>query len=212
MPELESGVERLRIAVAEGHFATSGTDEVHGAVAKVAEALGAARRVTLPEAARARAAAFMITPRARARPSSRRPQDEGGGLRSDDARPSAGRRGLCRRLVSCGAALPPLVSAPSSGAVPGGRHSTGAGDPVPSAAGSAKKRSSSTASEVPTRPSRRLTQPISFIGLPIATVPVRRPGALPLGVQVIAAPWREADVLCVARALERTESPTEAGY
>jgi Asp-tRNA(Asn)/Glu-tRNA(Gln) amidotransferase A subunit family amidase len=47
------------------------------------------------------------------------------------------------------------------------------------------------------------TQPLSFIGLPIVAAPLRRPGELPIGVQIIAAPWREADALRVARALER---------
>ncbi len=47
------------------------------------------------------------------------------------------------------------------------------------------------------------TQPISFIGLPVATVPVWTEGEkLPIGVQIIAAPWREDLVLRVARALE----------
>ena len=48
------------------------------------------------------------------------------------------------------------------------------------------------------------TQPISFIGLPVCTVPVWTPGeALPIGVQIIAAPWREDLVLRVAHALEQ---------
>ena len=48
------------------------------------------------------------------------------------------------------------------------------------------------------------TQPISFIGLPVAAVPVWTEGeTLPIGVQIIAAPWREDLVLKVARALER---------
>src|SRR5690606_18991447 len=42
------------------------------------------------------------------------------------------------------------------------------------------------------------TQPISFVGLPVAAVPVRDAGALPYGVQVIAAPWREDLCLRVA--------------
>jgi aspartyl-tRNA(Asn)/glutamyl-tRNA(Gln) amidotransferase subunit A len=46
------------------------------------------------------------------------------------------------------------------------------------------------------------TQPISFVGLPVAAVPVRTPGAMPYGVQVIAAPWREDHCLRVAAALE----------
>jgi aspartyl-tRNA(Asn)/glutamyl-tRNA(Gln) amidotransferase subunit A len=48
------------------------------------------------------------------------------------------------------------------------------------------------------------TQPISFIGLPVCAVPLWSEGErLPIGVQVIAAPWREDLVLRVARALER---------
>ncbi|TXN70171.1 AtzE family amidohydrolase, partial [Methylobacterium sp. WL18] len=47
------------------------------------------------------------------------------------------------------------------------------------------------------------TQPISFIGLPVVAVPVRLDAGLPLGVQVIAAPWREDLALRVARQLER---------
>jgi Asp-tRNA(Asn)/Glu-tRNA(Gln) amidotransferase A subunit family amidase len=44
---------------------------------------------------------------------------------------------------------------------------------------------------------------LSFVGLPIVAVPLREPGQMPIGVQVIAAPWREADALRIAWALER---------
>jgi Asp-tRNA(Asn)/Glu-tRNA(Gln) amidotransferase A subunit family amidase len=48
-----------------------------------------------------------------------------------------------------------------------------------------------------------LTQPISCIGLPVCAVPVWGAHAsLPIGVQVIAAPWREDLALRVAAALE----------
>ena len=53
-----------------------------------------------------------------------------------------------------------------------------------------------------------LTQPISCIGLPVCAVPVWEGGALPIGVQVIAAPWREDRVLGVAAALERAGAVT----
>ncbi len=36
------------------------------------------------------------------------------------------------------------------------------------------------------------TQPISFIGLPVVAVPLRKPGGLPIGVQVIANHYNEA--------------------
>ena len=56
--------------------------------------------------------------------------------------------------------------------------------------------------ELPVRPNLGLyTQPISFIGLPVVAVPVPLPG-LPIGVQVIAAPWREDVALRIAYALE----------
>ena len=45
------------------------------------------------------------------------------------------------------------------------------------------------------------TQPISFIGLPVVAVPIPlKP--LPIGVQIIAAPWREDVALRIAHALE----------
>ncbi len=59
--------------------------------------------------------------------------------------------------------------------------------------------------EVPSRPNLGIfTQPISFIGLPVVAVPIRGNGnALPVGVQIIAAPWHEVSALRVARFLER---------
>lgn len=46
------------------------------------------------------------------------------------------------------------------------------------------------------------TQPISFIGLPVVAVPVLGQ-ELPIGVQLIGAPWTEARLLQAARRLER---------
>ncbi len=47
------------------------------------------------------------------------------------------------------------------------------------------------------------TQPISFIGLPVVCVPTWTQGErLPMGVQIIAAPWREDIALRVAHVLE----------
>ena len=57
--------------------------------------------------------------------------------------------------------------------------------------------------EIPVRANLGIfTQPFSFVGLPVATVPIRRPGAMPIGVQIVAAPWREDLALRVAGALE----------
>jgi aspartyl-tRNA(Asn)/glutamyl-tRNA(Gln) amidotransferase subunit A len=46
------------------------------------------------------------------------------------------------------------------------------------------------------------TQPISFIGLPVAVAPVPLE-PLPIGVQIITAPWREDVAFRIAGALER---------
>jgi len=57
--------------------------------------------------------------------------------------------------------------------------------------------------EIPLRPNIGIyTQPISFIGLPVVAVPVPL-APLPIGVQVIAAPWREDVALRIAHALEQ---------
>ena len=49
----------------------------------------------------------------------------------------------------------------------------------------------------------RFTQPLSFIGLPVLSFPVKLPGKLPLGVQIVAAPYNEVLILRVAKALEK---------
>ena len=48
-----------------------------------------------------------------------------------------------------------------------------------------------------------LTQPISCIGLPVVTVPIPVLGQMPIGIQVIAAPWKERDAFLVAAELVR---------
>jgi len=58
------------------------------------------------------------------------------------------------------------------------------------------------------------TQPISFIGLPVVAVPVPLQ-PMPIGVQIIAAPWREDIALRVAYALERmgaVSAPPPKGF
>ena len=58
--------------------------------------------------------------------------------------------------------------------------------------------------DLPTRASMgMLAQPISFLGLPVVSVPLRTSGGLPIGVQLIAAPFREDACLRAAAALER---------
>lgn len=59
--------------------------------------------------------------------------------------------------------------------------------------------------ELATRPNMGLlTQPISFIGLPVAVAPYWTDSGLPMGVQLIAPPWREDICLRVAGVLEKS--------
>ena len=60
-PGIAQRVDALRIAVLGGYFRENAGAEARNAVARVAEALDAREDVTLPQVARARAAAFLIT-------------------------------------------------------------------------------------------------------------------------------------------------------
>jgi AtzE family amidohydrolase len=200
-PILDHGASGLRIAVVGGHFAGSGI--VAEAVATVARALGATGVVEIPEAARARAAAFIIT------------ASEGADLhladlksRARDFDPMTRDRFLAGALIPAGWVLRAqrfrrwyreqvlalfrdvdILLAPATPC------------PAPRIGQETIEIDGVT---VPSRPFIGVyTQPLSFIGLPIVVAPLRRPGELPIGVQIIAAPWREADALRVARALER---------
>ena len=59
------------------------------------------------------------------------------------------------------------------------------------------------------------TQPLSYIGLPVLAAPVNRPGKLPIGVQIIAAPGREDRLFAAAARLEARggdRRPCARGY
>ena len=192
----------LRIAVAGGYFQNNVFPEAVEAVARVAKALGATRTVEIPEAARARAAAYVIT------------TAEGASLHLDRLRrrPNDFDPAVRDRLLA-GAMIPaPLVDraqkfrrwyrarmlelfktvdviiAPATPCVaPKLGQTTFVLDGV----------------ELPVRAHIGIhTQPISFIGLPVVAVPVPLE-PMPIGVQIIAAPWREDVALRVAFALER---------
>jgi aspartyl-tRNA(Asn)/glutamyl-tRNA(Gln) amidotransferase subunit A len=60
-PLLAQDVSGLRIALAGGHFQKNLFPEAIEAVARVAKALGVSRTIEIPEASRARAAAYIIT-------------------------------------------------------------------------------------------------------------------------------------------------------
>ena len=202
--EIGKGISGLRIAVADGYFRRNGKPEAFAAVDKVAAALGAVRTVTIPEAARARAAAYVITTAESATLHLGRLKERAADLDPD----------VRDRLIS-GAMVPAawviqahrfrawfrdalrkvfadvdIILAPATPfhALPSGTKSvTLDGDSMPA------------------RPNIGLfTQPISFAGLPVVAVPVWLDGAsLPIGVQVIAPAWREDLALRVALHLER---------
>ncbi len=61
LPHLHEGVGDLRIAVAGDYFRRGGNPEAYAAVDRLAAALAVRREVMLPEAGRARAAAYLIS-------------------------------------------------------------------------------------------------------------------------------------------------------
>lgn len=200
---LSSPTGDLRIAIADGWFRDQGSPECHRAVDLVADALGTTRFVSLPEADRARAGAFLVT------------NSESAALHLDRLRRRAGdydpdtrdrflagttvpavwvdaahrMRARWRRILAGVFAEVDVILAP---ATPFAALEVG------------QKTMTLGGREVAARPNIGVfTQPVSFGGLPVAAVPVWLPGAgLPLGVQVIAAPFREDVALAVAARLE----------
>ena len=199
---LGDGVDGLRIAVLDGYFARGGEPEAFAAVGQVAAALGVSRTVTIPEAQRARAAAMVITASEGANihlaDLKRRPQDFdpltrdrflAGALVPAAVYVQAQRfRAWYRTAVADLFGNVDVLLAPTT--------------PCP-APRIGQDRIVLDGVEVLTRPNLGVyTQPLSFIGLPVLSVPVVRPGALPLGVQIVGAPFREAHVLRVGALLE----------
>jgi Asp-tRNA(Asn)/Glu-tRNA(Gln) amidotransferase A subunit family amidase len=211
---LRHPIPGIRIGVATGFFA--GDAEVQAYVGQIAKALDAGRMVTIVDAPAARAAAFIIT------------MAEGAALhldrlrtRADDFDPEV------RDRLIAGAMLPsawvgkaqklrrafrdkvlPLfedVDAILAPAVPLRAPKIG------------QKTAKLGGIDLPIRPHLGIfTQPISFIGLPVVTVPVwLKQSPLPMGVQIIAAPWREDICLRIAHQLETAgivTAPVAAGF
>ncbi len=202
-PTLEEGSNNLRIAIAGGYFARGGDPEAFRAVALAADALGTGKIVELPEAARARAAAYVITAaegaavhleRLRTRPGDFDPATRDrliAGAMIPAVWMQAAQRFRRWYQVQIRALFEEIdvILAPATPCrAPRLGQTTLVLDGV----------------AVPLRPNIGVfTQPISFIGLPVVAVPVRPDPGLPLGIQVIAAPWREDLALRVARELER---------
>lgn len=203
LPLLGGGVDGLRIAILDGHFARGGEPEAFTAVAQVASALGVSRRVTIPEAHRARAAAMVITAsegaNAHLADLKRRPQDFDPGTRD---------RFLAGALVPAGAYVQAQRFRAWYRAAVAALFESVDVLLAPTAPCAAPRigqdRIVLDGVEVLTRPNLGVyTQPLSFIGLPVLSVPITRPsGALPLGVQLVSAPFREAHVLRVGALLE----------
>jgi aspartyl-tRNA(Asn)/glutamyl-tRNA(Gln) amidotransferase subunit A len=202
LPTLDQGIAGLRIARAGGYFRTNLMPEAAAAVDKVAGALGVSREVELPEAARARAAAFLIT------------TTEAAALHLERLRARAGDfdPDVRDRLIA-GAMVPAAMVGRAQKFRRWYRDAVlrlfGEVDAIlaPATPCSAPLLGQKTfvldGVELPVRANLGIfTQPISFIGLPVVAVPVA--GALPVAVQVITAPWREDLALRIARHLEAT--------
>jgi len=200
--DLARGADGLRIAVAGGYFRRGGEAQAYEAVDRCAEALGVSREVEIPEAARARAAAFVIS------------NVEGAALHLDTVRTRADDYDpeVRDRLIS-GAMIPGAwyVKAQRFRRWFHARMLEVFRDVdvilAPATPVTAPKLGQKTmvlgGVEMLLRPNIGIyTQPISFIGLPVAAVPLHGLGAMPIGVQVIAPPWREDLALRVAHTLE----------
>ncbi len=199
---LTQGLDGLRIAKAGGYFETNLFPEAEEAVGRVVKALGVTRSVELPEAARARAAAYVIS------------TTEGASLHLDRLRqqPNDFDPAVRDRLLA-GAMVPaPLVDRAQKFRRWYRARVLELFEQVdviiaPATPCVAPKLGQVTFTlggvELPVRANVGLhTQPISFIGLPVVAVPIPLE-PLPIGVQIIAAPWREDIALRVAAALER---------
>jgi AtzE family amidohydrolase len=202
-PHVGRGVDGLRGAVAGGPFASPGTEDALAAVTRVARALGATREVMLPEPHRARAAAMIIT------------ASEGSNLHLADLRTRAKDFDhLTRDRFLAGALLPAslYVHAQRFRAWYRARVAEVFRDvdvllapttPWPAPPIGAPPTMAVGGVDVFTRSHLGVfTQPLSFVGLPVISVPVTAPGALPLGVQLVAAPFMEASLFRVAARLE----------
>jgi aspartyl-tRNA(Asn)/glutamyl-tRNA(Gln) amidotransferase subunit A len=201
-PSLANGVGGLRIAIAGGYFANNIVPEAREAVARVARALSVTQEVDIPEAARARAAAYVIT------------TAEGASLHLDRLRQRPGDfdPAVRDRLLS-GAMIPAALVDRAQKFRRWYRARVlelfGNVDAIiaPATPCVAPKLGQATivldGVELPLRANIGIyTQPISFIGLPVVAVPVPL-DPMPIGVQIISAPWREDIALRVGYELER---------
>lgn len=203
LSQLDKGAAGLRSAVLGDYFSTWCSDEARTAVAAVAQALNASEELTLPDAGLARSAAFIMT------------AAEGGNhylpaLRSMPHRFEPHSR---ERLLA-GAMLPAAwyVQAQrfrrhwQQQVLPLFEHADVLIAPATpcTAPPVGQETIHINGQDLPTRASMgMLTQPISFLGLPVCTVPLPTASGLPVGVQLIAAPFKEHLALRAAWALQQ---------
>ena len=199
---LERGIEGLRIAVAGGYFRKGASPEAHEAMERVAKVLDVKREIEIPEAERARSAAYVITAtegaalhlsrlRTRARDFDPAVRDR---LIAGAMVPAAlvgqaqkFRRWYRERALELFKNVDVILAPATPCTAPKIGQQTFVLDGV----------------EMALRPNIGIyTQPISFIGLPVVAAPIPLV-PLPIAVQIIAAPWREDVALRVAQALEQ---------
>jgi len=201
-PLLKRGIEGLRIAVADGYFARQADRDALEAVAVAARFLGTEQRIEIPEVARARAAAYLMT------------AAEGAAVHLDRLREHAPDfdPAVRDRLIA-GATIPAAWVDRAQRFRRWFRDRVNAlfdevdvilAPATPCRAPRIGQKSFTLdGKSLPVRANLGIfTQPFSFIGLPVALAPLRLDDGLPLGVQIIAAPWREDLTLRVAWALE----------
>lgn len=203
LPQLNLGIRDVRVAVADGYFAQGADSEALAVVEEMARVLGTTHRVTLPESDRAKAAAYLIT-------ASEGASQHLSALKSrpHDFDPATRDRFLAGALI------------PSQWYHQAQRFRSWYRDQLrqvfrkfdiilaPTTPCVAPKIGQKTieiaGKQVEVRPHLgRFTQPISFVGLPVLSVPVYQPGKLPLGVQIITSPYNEALLLRLAKVLEQ---------
>jgi AtzE family amidohydrolase len=201
-PLITQDIGGLRLALAGGYFQKNVFAEAVEAVSRVAKALNVTRTVDIPEASRARAAAYVIT------------TAEGASLHLDRLRTQPGDfdPAVRDRLIA-GAMVPaPLVDRAQKFRrwfrAEMLKIFTAVDVLIAPATPCVAPRLGQTTfvldgAELPVRANIGIhTQPISFIGLPVVAVPVPL-APMPIGIQIIAAPWREDVALRVAHALEK---------
>ncbi|MEA5450610.1 AtzE family amidohydrolase [Leptolyngbya sp. CCNP1308] len=201
-PSLAQGIEGLRIAQLGGHFERGMEPLVRDVLAEVLQALSVSEVVEFPETHRARAAAYIIT------------ACEGSQLHLDRLRQSPMEFDPATRDRFLAGAM-----IPSAWYVQAQRLRRWYRDRVreifqhydvliapttPCVAPPLDQTTLEIDGETyPLRPHLGFyTQPLSFIGLPVLSIPIHRPGNLPVGIQLIAAPYQEVKLFRVAAWLE----------